>query len=94
MAARHIDRLFRSLDVPFLAGQTIDTTEFAADVLEVTEDGRPACMRFRFHLPMQDPRLRWLAFSGRDLVEWKPPPVGGRVRMPANLWTLLSAFQR
>jgi hypothetical protein len=61
-----------------------------ATVLDVTEDGRPQKVAFRFETPLEDSSLRWLHFQAGDFVPWMPPPVGEKVTLSSewspNLW--------
>jgi len=77
--------LMRDPGIPFEVGQTVERTDFQAEVRATTEDGRPSVVAFHFQAPLEDPGLRFLVATARGFEAWEPPPVGGRERVP---WTL------
>jgi len=77
--------LMRDPGTRFDVGQTIERTDFTAEVRATTEDGRPSVVAFHFRTPLEDPGLRFLVATARGFEVWEPPPVGGRERVP---WTL------
>lgn len=76
-----LERLFRTEQHPFKAGDRIDLTGVSIQVTEVTPDGRPAVARFRFDAPLEDGSLRWLAFQDGEFRPFVPPQVGGSVKL-------------
>lgn len=60
----------------FREGHVFDIPGVAVGVLGVDEQGRPAVLRCRFELPLEDPSLRWLAWDGSTFIAYRPPAVG------------------
>lgn len=88
--ARGLDQLVRAPEDPLHLGDRIERPDFTATVEALTEDGRPATVRFDFVRPVDDPQHRWVAFEGTTLtpghvVPWTPPAVGETVVLP---WAL------
>lgn len=79
-----IDRLLRSLDLPFRPGERIERRDFTAEIRKTTADGRPEQVAFRFRAPLESPEFRWLAWGEEGAEEFTLPPVGARVRLPAT----------
>ena len=75
------DRLFRNEQHPLQLGEKVHLARMTATVLEVTEDGRPLLVAFRFETPLEDSSLRWLRFHEGDFVPWTPPKVGEEVTL-------------
>jgi hypothetical protein len=82
---RHMDLLVRGPERPMRRGETIDLSAVAIEVTELTEDGRPAEVTFRFRTPLEDPSLRWFRLTLGGYVPFQPPAVGETVRAPALL---------
>jgi len=83
--ARPLDHLFRA-SRPFHRGERFSTPDFVAAVEEMTPDGRPARVSFRFRAPLEDPSLRWLQVAGGYQPQpFRPPGVGESVRL-APAW--------
>ena len=57
-------------------GQRVELTGMMAEVVELTEDGRPAEVVFRFDVPLEDPSLLWLCFRAGRFEPWTPPAIG------------------
>jgi hypothetical protein len=77
-----IERLVRSPEIPFTPGQIIHRDRLEVEVLEVTEDGRPARVRFTFDTSLDDPSIRWFQADGLSGAPWTPPHVGARALLP------------
>jgi hypothetical protein len=75
------ERLFRTEQHPFKAGDRIALTGMNIEITEVAPDGRPAVARFRFGVPLEDGSLRWLAFEHGEFRPFKPPQIGGEVKL-------------
>lgn len=73
-----IDRMLRSTHRPFRSGDRIEMTGLTIEIERVTPDGRPASVRARFDVPLEDPSLVWLRWRGLGLVPYAPPAVGQR----------------
>ena len=82
MFANAFDRLVRSMDVPFVPGERATTSDFVAEVREVTAAGRPAVIAFTFHAPLEDPSYRWSCWRAEGLVPFQLPAVGESVELP------------
>jgi len=76
------DRLLRSLDRPFRAGERIERRDFTAEVRTVTADGRPRVVAFHFRAPLGSSDFRWFAWSGDGPHEFPLPRVGEKVEIP------------
>ena len=63
--AHPFDRLLRSTAKPFRRGERIERADFTARIEEVTADGRPRRVSFRFRAPLDDPSFRWMTVTGR-----------------------------
>jgi hypothetical protein len=82
--ARSADRLLRGSRPPFQRGERLATLDYTATVEEVTHDGRPLRVSFRFRAPLEDPSFRWLTFGdGYAAHPFRLPQVGESVRLPA-----------
>ena len=71
-----VDRLLADPDRRFSPGETIRRPDFLAEVREVTGDGRPRRVAFRFRQPLEDPGYRWLYWNDGHLVPFPLPAVG------------------
>ena len=49
------------------------------EILDQMPDGRPAEAAFRFDKPLEDPSLRWLAWTEHWYQPFTPPPVGTEI---------------
>jgi hypothetical protein len=78
------ERLFRDERNPWSAGERIELTGVTIEVMELTADGRPAVVAFRFDARLEDPSLRWLQFKDQVWQPFTPPAVGQRVVLPAG----------
>ncbi len=70
---------------PFTVGQRLTHHSVDLEILEVSEDGRPATVAFTFPGGLEDPRWRWLCWeAGGGLIAWQPPAVGERTLLPGT----------
>jgi hypothetical protein len=76
-----LDRLFRSPRHPMSVGQRVELTGMTAEVAEVKPDDRPADVRFRFEVPLEDPSLRWLYYHRGRFEPFRPPKVGEMIEL-------------
>jgi hypothetical protein len=85
-----LDQLFRNQQHPLRLGEQVQLPRMTATVLDVTEDGRPQKVAFRFEASLEDSSLRWLHFQAGEFVPWMPPPVGEkailRLEWSPKLW--------
>ncbi len=66
-------------------GERVKLTGMTAEVTQLTDDGRPAEVRFRFDVPLEDPSLCWLCYRYDQFVPFTPPPIGQTVDIPGML---------
>ena len=78
-----VERFTRSTQRPWRAGETVSMARYLVQIMEVTEDGRPLRVRFRFDANLEDPTFRWFVYEGLRLVEWQPLPVGETQQLPS-----------
>ncbi len=76
MNRRPFAALYRAPGARFAPGQTVETADYTAEVVEVGPDGHPTAVRFAFPRDLDDPRLGLLHWDGHALVRWTPPAVG------------------
>jgi hypothetical protein len=74
-----LDRVFRNEHRAMAEGQRVNLTGMSAEVVAMTEDGRPAEVVFRFDVPLEDPSLRWLYFHHGRFEPWTPLTEGQSV---------------
>lgn len=73
------DIICRDPNVPMALGQRVELTGMTAEVMTLTDDGRPDQVAFRFDVPLEDGSLRWLNWNGTEFAPYTPPAVGGTV---------------
>ncbi len=76
------DVLFRSDDRPFHVGDAFELAGTHGEVTELTADGRPWEVTFRFTAPIEDSRYRWVTWQAGRLVEARLPAEGERATLP------------
>lgn len=81
-ATQFLDRLVRGDKNPLRLGETIKLNVVTIEIRELTEDGRPAAVTFRFRTVLEDPSLRWLRATEDGYVPFQPPAVGETVELP------------
>jgi hypothetical protein len=72
-------QLMRSLSEPFHRGDVIRLSNMTVSVAEITSDGRPLTVDFRFSAPLESPEWLWMRGDGLRLVNWSPPKPGETV---------------
>ncbi len=82
-AAQYGDGFYRGSALSMQLGQEITLSGMAGQVTELTADGRPLEMRFRFDRSLDDPSFRWLQWDWRKnaYVPFQPPAVGETVQV-------------
>lgn len=80
--AQHLASFSRGPDEPMHAGDVIALEGLRIEVLAVSADGGPTDVRFTFDRPLEDPKLRWLAWQDDAYVAFTLPPVGAEVTLP------------
>ncbi|MBN1655147.1 MAG: hypothetical protein JXA30_15370 [Deltaproteobacteria bacterium] len=78
---------FRGPGHPFVSGETIRLEALTVTLVEITIDGRPLVVRFRFDAPLTDQRFHYLAWDGDDYVLFDLPEVGGTVYLPEGRYS-------
>jgi hypothetical protein len=78
------DDVFRGPSHPLQQGEQIVLTGMTAQVNELTPDGRPAEVAFRFAVPLSDSSLRWVRWDDGRYVAFEPPEVGGSMVVAAS----------
>jgi hypothetical protein len=73
------DRAFRDDSLPFSPGDRIELRGMTALVTKTNANGRPAEIRYSFEAALDDPQLRWLIWSNRGFVPFRPPAAGQRI---------------
>lgn len=72
------DKLFRD-DQPFEPNHRIELSDGVIEIVDVTADGRPATVRFRFNKPLEDDGFRWVCWEDDKYARFDLPAVGGTV---------------
>jgi hypothetical protein len=82
------DALFRDKKHPFSIGDRVEMTGMTVEILELTDDNRPAKAAFIFAVPLEDPSLRWLQYKDGSFVSFTPPAIGQTVVLKSEklLW--------
>jgi hypothetical protein len=62
-------------------GERVRVASFAAEIVAVTPDGRPAVCDFVFDEPLESPRYLWRAWQDGGLIDFTPPPLGQSITM-------------
>jgi hypothetical protein len=78
---------FRGPAHPFRSGEVIALNGITVTVVEITIDGRPLVVRFRFDASLADPRFRYVAWDGRDYALFDLPQPGQTVLLPEGRYT-------
>jgi hypothetical protein len=79
-----ISQFFYDMEHPLKLGETIELSNVSITVKELTEDGRPAEVLFRFHVALEDPSLKWVYWVDGKFKEFQPPGIGESVELPAS----------
>lgn len=78
-----LDRIHRRDATSFSAGDVVALPDLDVIILELTPDGRPARAMFRFHVPLEDPSLRWLVVAPERQYMLMPAPRTRAFALPA-----------
>jgi hypothetical protein len=76
-------RMFRRADRRFEPGEVVALSDVSFQVMEFTEDGRPAEVLARFEQPLESDSMQWLRWGKRAYVPFDLPAVGQVVTIPA-----------
>jgi hypothetical protein len=79
-----MQQMMRGPSRPFKNGDVIKLSDMTATVTEITDDGRPKIVEFRFAAPLESPEWLWMRGEGFGMVGWTPPKVGETVVVPAG----------
>jgi hypothetical protein len=82
--ASPFDNVFRSSAHPLRLGEKIGLTNMTAQITGLTDDGRPAEVRFEFSSPLEDKSFTWLQWKEGKYVIFQPPSPGTGVLLPAQ----------
>jgi hypothetical protein len=79
-----LDRTYRGSASPIVPGQRFHTPGLTAEIVSVTDDGRPAEALLRFDVPLGDPTLYWTKWDWESFSysRFSPPSLGQTVRIP------------
>lgn len=75
------DRLVRDSQHLFAVGEEVRLSDMVATVTQLTADGRPAEVAFRFSAPLEDPSLYWLCYRENTFQPFIPPAVGQSIQI-------------
>jgi hypothetical protein len=78
-----LSNVWRGPRYPIRLGERIDVRGYSATVLQQTPDQRPLAVAFRFELPLDDPRLQFVYWTGEAYAPLRLPP-SGRRQLPAT----------
>lgn len=82
LLANSMDRMFWAPGTTFALHQRFDVHEdFDVEILSLTDDDRPACLRLRFRAPLENGAFRFVAHVDGHVEEWSPPAVGETARV-------------
>ncbi|MDJ0837150.1 MAG: hypothetical protein QNK37_11580 [Acidobacteriota bacterium] len=86
---RTAHRLYNDLTKSFAVGEEIRGSAFTARIEELTGDGRPMTVSFRFDKPLEDAEYLWYCWRNGAMVPFQLPPVGGKDVLPLTIpgWT-------
>ncbi len=76
--------LFYDMEHPLARGETIELPNVSITIKELTEDGRPAEVLFRFRVALEDPSLKWVCWEGGEFKQFQPPSIGETIELPAS----------
>jgi len=79
-----LGRLFRSSRDPIHPGDRFDLEGLGIEVVDTNAEGDPVTVDYTFAVPLEDPSLRWLRWSGEGYTPFAPPPPGRTIRLPAQ----------
>jgi hypothetical protein len=82
--ASEVSRVLRGASRPFSKGEVVQLSNMSATVNEITTDGRPVSVEFRFSNTLDSPEWLWMRACRTGLVIWSPPKVGETVVLPTR----------
>lgn len=78
-----MDHLTRPSDEPMTPGERVSLDWADVEVIDLTEDGRPAAVMFTFAKPLEDTSYRWFSRGADGYAAFPLPAVGETVDVPA-----------
>lgn len=88
------DRLERCIRSPFLLGERIPMPDFEVLITQVTTDGRPKTVEFKFNQQLESPEYRWFKWGLMETLPFEVPKIGETTCIPRiNFGRLLTAKQ-
>ncbi|MBN1654506.1 MAG: hypothetical protein JXA30_12110 [Deltaproteobacteria bacterium] len=81
MLASDLEKLYRADRFPLRVAEKIKLKGLTIEIVRLLDD-RPFQVRYTFDKALEDPSYLFLYSSGQGIREFKPPPVGGRIRIP------------
>jgi len=84
------DRIFRDDSLPFSPGYSVKLNGMTVQITKTNAYGHPTEIRYSFETVLDDPLLRWLIWSRRGFVPFRPPAAGQRILLekPSLCWWL------
>ena len=83
---------------PMPQGHRVRLSGMEALVIQSDSKGRPQEVHFTFDVPLEDPSLKWLAWSEGTYVPFTPPPLGTTITVegldPMNLLRLALGMEK
>jgi hypothetical protein len=92
LVSRELDMMLRAPHRDLRPGEAIELAGLHVVVDEVTGDGRPAVVRFRFDRDLDDPQLVWMRWSPAGLIRVPVPALGRAIALPGV--SLVELFSR
>jgi hypothetical protein len=77
-----VEYLYRDA-TPMQVGDRIAYGGTIVEVLDITDDGRPLEVSFRFDVSLEHPTLVWLQWNDGVYAPFDPPQIGGSTVLPA-----------
>ncbi len=81
-AFQAFDRLYRDSS-PMRIGRRVNLIGVTAEIIAITDDGRPAEVAFRFAMRLENRLFRWMQWKDGAYVPFALPAVGETVTLPA-----------
>ena len=80
-----MDQLFTT-GRPFEVGDRFERVGMTAEVVRLTDDGRPAEVIFHFETALEEASWHWLHWQEGAFAPWPIPSIGETVHLPAPTW--------
>lgn len=76
------ERLFRNELHAFKKGDRVLLSRMTIEILEMSDDERPAAVSFTMDAPLESPTFRWIKWADGEFVDFKLPPLGATHELP------------